>query len=93
MLTMPKVICILGMHRSGTSCLTGSLQEAGVDLGDCHSWNPHNRKGNRENQEIVDLNDAVLHLNDAAWDNHRSAIRWSTAVSYTHLTLPTILLV
>ncbi len=78
MLTMPKVICILGMHRSGTSCLTGSLQEAGVDLGDCHSWNPHNRKGNRENQEIVDLNDAVLHSNGASWDNPRSTIRWST---------------
>ena len=78
MLAVPKVVCILGMHRSGTSCLTGSLQEAGVDLGNCHSWNPHNRKGNRENQEIVDLNDAVLHSNDAAWDNPRPAIRWST---------------
>ena len=72
------MVCILGMHRSGTSCLTGSLQEAGVDLGDCHVWNPHNRKGNRENQEIVDLNDAVLHANGAAWDSPRSPIRWST---------------
>ena len=35
-----RVVCILGMHRSGTSCLTGSLQQAGLFLGDCHTWNP-----------------------------------------------------
>ncbi|HBM84618.1 MAG TPA: sulfotransferase family protein, partial [Halieaceae bacterium] len=29
-----RVIAILGMHRSGTSCLTGSLQEAGLELGE-----------------------------------------------------------
>ena len=56
------------MHRSGTSCLTGSLQEAGLSLGDFHSWNPHNLKGNRENQQIVDINDSVLASADAAWD-------------------------
>ncbi len=56
------------MHRSGTSCLTGSLQEAGLALGDHHTWNPHNLKGNRENQFIVDINDRVLAENGAAWD-------------------------
>ena len=56
------------MHRSGTSCVTGSLQQAGLYLGDCHTWNPHNKKGNRENQDFVDLNDAVLAANGGAWD-------------------------
>jgi len=64
------------MHRSGTSCLMGSLQEAGVGLGDCHTWNPHNLKGNRENQSIVDLNDAVLADNDAAWDSPPKKVKW-----------------
>lgn len=72
-----RVLCILGMHRSGTSCLTGSLQEAGLALGDCHTWNMFNRKGNRENQAFVDLNDAVLAANGAAWDSPPHRVVWS----------------
>ena len=76
-----RVLCVLGMHRSGTSCLTGSLQEAGLELGDFHSWNPHNRKGNRENQKIVDLNDAVLAANNAAWDRPVERVEWPIHLS------------
>ncbi|NCZ63572.1 MAG: sulfotransferase family protein, partial [Cellvibrionales bacterium] len=75
------MLCVLGMHRSGTSCLTGSLQDAGVELGDFHSWNPHNLKGNRENQKIVDINDAVLSANNAAWDQPRHDITWPTELT------------
>ena len=64
----PTVICILGMHRSGTSCLTGSLQTAGLSLGKHHTWNKFNQKGNRENQDIVDFHDALLADNRGAWD-------------------------
>jgi hypothetical protein len=64
-----QILCVLGMHRSGTSCLTGSLEEAGLHMGDIHTWNPHNLKGNRENQKIVDINDQVLASAGAAWDN------------------------
>lgn len=73
-----RVLCILGMHRSGTSCLTGSLQEAGLILGDCHTWNPHNRKGNRENQKFVDLHDAILEENGGAWDAPPGQVVWSS---------------
>ena len=73
----PRVLCVLGMHRSGTSCLTGSLQEAGLFLGDCHTWNPHNLKGNRENQEFVDLNDEILKENSGAWDLPPESVSWS----------------
>ena len=76
-----RMLCVLGMHRSGTSCLTGSLQDAGVELGDFHSWNPHNLKGNRENQKIVDINDAVLSANNAAWDQPRHDITWPTELT------------
>lgn len=71
-----RIICVLGMHRSGTSCLTGSLQEAGVDLGECHTWNPFNLKGNRENQDFVDLHDDILAHNGGAWDRPPARISW-----------------
>jgi hypothetical protein len=71
-----RVVAILGMHRSGTSCLTGSLQEAGLFLGECHTWNKHNEKGNRENQKFVDLHDAILEANGGAWDVPPSKVVW-----------------
>jgi hypothetical protein len=61
-------VIILGMHRSGTSCLAGSLEEAGLYLGRVNVQAPHNAKGNRENRDIMDLNDAVLATVDASWD-------------------------
>ncbi len=61
-------LCVLGMHRSGTSCLTGLLEDAGVFLGEVSKSNPHNRKGNQENLRIMALNDAVLADVGAAWD-------------------------
>ncbi|GAB3281269.1 sulfotransferase family protein [Parahaliea aestuarii] len=64
-----RLVAILGMHRSGTSCLTGSLQGAGLFLGECHTWNPYNRKGNRENQAFVDLHDTILQDNGGSWDS------------------------
>ncbi|MFT5709797.1 MAG: hypothetical protein ACI8QT_000484 [Halioglobus sp.] len=73
-----RLICILGMHRSGTSCVTGSLQNAGLMLGDCHTWNPHNKKGNRENQAFVDLNDDVLLENGGAWDAPPKKAIWNS---------------
>ncbi|MHA7816229.1 MAG: hypothetical protein ACX93N_07120 [Pseudohaliea sp.] len=74
-----RLIAVVGMHRSGTSCLTGSLQRAGLALGEVHEWNRYNLKGNRENQAIVDLNDAVLAANGGSWDAPPSRVRWSAA--------------
>jgi len=67
------------MHRSGTSCLTGSLEDAGLTLGEIHTWNKHNRKGNRENQSFVDLHDAILAENGGAWDMPPPTRNWSPA--------------
>ncbi|MEZ5566788.1 MAG: hypothetical protein R3E54_00240 [Halioglobus sp.] len=64
------------MHRSGTSCLTGSLQNAGLFLGEHHTWNKHNLRGNRENQKIVDLHDAILAANGGSWDVPPAQARW-----------------
>ncbi len=62
------VVAILGMHRSGTSCLTGLLEEAGLYLGEVSRKNPHNIKGNHENPKIVALHEQVLASNQARWD-------------------------
>ena len=72
-----RVICVLGMHRSGTSCLMGSLQKAGVHLGKHHTWNKYNQRGNRENQDIVDLNDEVLKYSGGSWDSPPRQLRFT----------------
>lgn len=61
-------IFILGMHRSGTSCLTGHLQEAGLFLGNVKTKSGHNAKGNRENPAVMVLNEALLQANGGAWN-------------------------
>ena len=40
-------ICVVGMHRSGTSCLTGIMQRMGIELGEVFTENEFNKKGNR----------------------------------------------
>ena len=77
----PVAVIVVGMHRSGTSCLAGSLQQKGVFLGDVFRWNPHNLKGNRENAEIMKLNDKVLEYNNGTWDSPPSDLKWNTELS------------
>lgn len=64
------------MHRSGTSCLAGSLQQRGLHLGEVYESRPHNRKGNRENQRIMDTNNAVLACSQGSWDDPPAQLRW-----------------
>src|SRR5690625_2365386 len=75
---MPQqVFCILGMHRSGTSCLAGSLQAAGLELGPSAStWDMHNRRGNRENPGFNLLHDRLLEDNGGSWDAPPDHIVW-----------------
>lgn len=73
------VICILGMHRSGTSSLAGCLQEAGLELGHVGEWGPANLKGNRENRAISGLNADVLTYSNGAWGRPPERLRWTRA--------------
>ena len=76
----PPCVIVLGMHRSGTSLLTGSLEAAGLYLGEVNNGAPFNRKGNKENESIRALNDALLHGNGAAWNRPPNGqARWSRA--------------
>ena len=74
-----KVICILGMHRSGTSCLAGSLEAMGLNLGEVITWARYNRKGNRENPRIMELHEAVLEANNGSWDRPPESVHWNAA--------------
>jgi len=71
-------VIILGMHRSGTSCLAGALQQAGLYLGNVSEHNKFNKKGNREHEDIMKLNDALLSYNNASWNHPPSEpILWA----------------
>ena len=72
-----RVVAVLGMHRSGTSWLAGSLQEQGLELGAVNEQAAHNAKGNRENDEIAALHGAVLRDSGGSWDSPPRRIEWS----------------
>lgn len=73
-------VIIIGMHRSGTSCLAGCLQDLGLNLGEVNTAAPHNKKGNREDPRFWPVHDAVLARVGAAWDNPPAEpVVWSGA--------------
>jgi len=72
----PGAFIILGMHRSGTSCLAGSLEQAGVFLGGVNKTAPHNAKGNQENLAIMDLHNAILQASGGDWDAPPEVVEW-----------------
>lgn len=75
-----RALLILGMHRSGTSFLTGSLQQAGLELGRHSAWNPHNTRGNRENPDFVAFHEDLLAARGCTWDRPpEGRLRWSRA--------------
>lgn len=64
------VICVIGMHRSGTSAITKAISFLGPSLGnnedllEPHSDNP---KGFFENKNLVNLNEAILNKFNRSW--------------------------
>lgn len=66
-------LIVLGMHRSGTSALTGCLRLLGVELGSnlipAHS--EHNAKGHWEHREVVTLNERLLASMERTWHDER----------------------
>jgi hypothetical protein len=67
---MQKIVIITGMHRSGTSALSGALAQMGVDFGKrLTSPSRHNPKGYFEHPEIVALHDSLLQALGSRWDD------------------------
>ena len=62
-----RVIAILGMHRSGTSLLAGTLQQCGLELGDVNTQAPANEKGNRESWLLIALHEDLLRKAGGFW--------------------------
>ena len=67
-----RAVCVLGMHRSGTSAVSRIVGLLGADLGPEGSGlepNPHNPRGFWEHSSIVALNDEILSHFRGGWDN------------------------
>jgi len=68
---LPRVLLVIGMHRSGTSATTGALQRVGVPLGP-KLYRGHqgiNAKGYFEHSDIADTNEEVLLAIGSSWDD------------------------
>lgn len=66
----PRVICVLGMHRSGTSLITRMLNLLGVDVGPEQkllSADKFNPTGFWEHQPFVDVNDEIFNRLGGTW--------------------------
>lgn len=68
---MNNALIVLGMHRSGTSLLTGLLAQVGVQMGKS-LYAPQkgvNEKGFWEHEDIVDTHDELLLALNSQWDD------------------------
>jgi hypothetical protein len=64
-----RIIVVLGMHRSGTSAITRSLELLGVGLGDnLHPASIDNPKGFWEDRECLEINEQLLHQFGSAYN-------------------------
>jgi hypothetical protein len=73
-----RVIAVLGMHRSGTSALVGSLQQRGLFLGRHRTSNTYNLRGNRENPDVMRLHGDVLRDSGGSWHAPPATVEWGT---------------
>jgi hypothetical protein len=71
-----RVIAVLGMHRAGTSSLAGSLESAGLFLGDVRGRGQWNEKGNRESRFLMQLHEDVLKANGGNWHRPPASVTW-----------------
>lgn len=66
------MIAVTGMHRSGTSCVTGLMERCGYSLGSSHTLlktaTIYNPKGHFENSGALSINDALLQKAGGSWE-------------------------
>ena len=66
----PKTLIVLGMHRSGTSCITRILNQNGLSLGkDLIQADDGNPQGYWENLSVYWINERILKNSNGSWDN------------------------
>jgi hypothetical protein len=62
-----SLVAVLGMHRSGTSAMAGTIQQYGFELGPVSEANRFNPRGNRELRGLVKLHDRILDRSGGSW--------------------------
>lgn len=74
---MKKCIVVLGMHRSGTSVLSGlvSLMGCYIGLTDTMPKRKDNPKGFFENYRIYKFNQNILEENSVSWDEYNFTVK------------------
>lgn len=76
-MSQSQAIAVLGMHRSGTSALTGTLKEAGLYLGEVLDTGfSLNRKGLQEAPSILFMQENLLQENGGSWHQPPGAVVW-----------------
>ena len=77
----PRKVVILGMHRSGTSCLTRILESNGFWVGDSRGdlQRSSRRRAVLEDPGIRTLNNELLAANGGSWQEVPDAISWTPA--------------
>lgn len=72
-----RCVLILGMHRSGTSALAGTLREAGLHLGRVQDTGfALNPKGLQEANALIFMHEHLLEVNGGAWHEPPRSIVW-----------------
>lgn len=69
-------VIVLGMHRSGTSAMTGALHRLGLPVGDPEALIPesrHNPRGHWEVKDLVFVNEMLLDQLGGSWDDPADA--------------------
>ncbi len=76
---MSRCVVVLGMHRSGTSCVTRMLHHLGVYLGEnyCTEPMPSNLIGHWEARDVVATNDEILSQSGGTWQNVPQRLTWN----------------
>ena len=74
------LLVVLGMHRSGTSAVTGMLKDYGVALGPARTKrNAFNPRGNREILALRRLHERVLERGGGSWCDPPDAVEVTDA--------------
>ena len=72
-----RTITVLGMHRSGTSALAGTLRAHGVYFGQVLDQGIlHNPKGFQEAPSILYMQEDLLNKSGGAWHSPPETIEW-----------------
>jgi hypothetical protein len=72
----PLSIVVLGMHRSGTSCVTRMINSCGASVGvEVVPANFSNKLGHWEALEGLEINDLILDLSGGDWAHPPPALR------------------